>query len=131
MPRDKIILACTECKSRNYFTDKNKRKHPERVERRKYCPRCDTHRRTKSPSSHGQCAGRRSREPADRWVAPDRGFPRRRAGGDEEGHLADPPELIKATRMIIVLSIVLGITIGLLDWVLQVILVDGVARLAR
>jgi large subunit ribosomal protein L33 len=44
VPRDKIILECTECKSRNFFTDKNKRKHPERVERRKYCPRCDTHR---------------------------------------------------------------------------------------
>ena len=41
------------------------------------------------------------------------------------------PELIKATRMIIVLSIILGLTIGLLDWLLQVILVDGVARLAR
>ncbi len=41
------------------------------------------------------------------------------------------PELIKATRMIIVLSIVLGLTIGLLDWLLQVILVEGVARLAR
>ena len=40
-------------------------------------------------------------------------------------------ELIKATRMIIVLSIVLGLTIGLLDWVLQLILVEGVARLAR
>jgi large subunit ribosomal protein L33 len=43
MPRDKIILECTECKSRNFFSDKNKRKHPERVERRKYCPRCDGH----------------------------------------------------------------------------------------
>jgi preprotein translocase SecE subunit len=41
------------------------------------------------------------------------------------------PELIKATRMIVVLSIVLGIAIGLLDWVLQKILVDGVAALAR
>jgi preprotein translocase subunit SecE len=41
------------------------------------------------------------------------------------------PELIKATRMIIVFSIILGLTIGLLDWLLQVILVDGVARLAR
>jgi large subunit ribosomal protein L33 len=44
VPRDKITLECTECKNRNFFTDKNKRKHPERVERRKYCPRCDTHR---------------------------------------------------------------------------------------
>jgi len=40
-------------------------------------------------------------------------------------------ELVKATRMILVLSIVLGITIGLMDYVLQLILVDGVARLAR
>jgi preprotein translocase SecE subunit len=41
------------------------------------------------------------------------------------------PELVKATRMIIVLSILLGITIGLMDWVLQLILVEGIARLAR
>jgi preprotein translocase SecE subunit len=41
------------------------------------------------------------------------------------------PELIKATRMIIVLSILLGITIGLMDWLLQLILVEGIARLAR
>jgi preprotein translocase subunit SecE len=38
-------------------------------------------------------------------------------------------ELIKATRMILVLSIVLGITIGLMDWLLQAILVNGIARL--
>ena len=44
MPRDKIILACTECKERNYDTTKNKRLLPERVEFRKYCPRCRTHR---------------------------------------------------------------------------------------
>jgi large subunit ribosomal protein L33 len=43
MPRDKIILACGECKNRNYFTTKNKRLHPERVEWKKYCPRCNTH----------------------------------------------------------------------------------------
>jgi preprotein translocase subunit SecE len=41
------------------------------------------------------------------------------------------PELIKATRMIIILSVVLGVTIGLLDFGLQKILVDGVARIAR
>jgi preprotein translocase subunit SecE len=38
---------------------------------------------------------------------------------------------MNATRMIVVLSIALGIAIGLLDWVLQKILVDGVAALAR
>ena len=41
------------------------------------------------------------------------------------------PELVRATRMIVVFSIALGIAIGLLDWVLQKILVDGVAALAR
>jgi preprotein translocase SecE subunit len=40
-------------------------------------------------------------------------------------------ELMKATRMIVVLSIVLGIVIGLMDWLLQLIFVDGIARLAR
>jgi large subunit ribosomal protein L33 len=43
MPREKIILACGECKNRNYFTMKNKRLHPERVEWKKYCPRCNKH----------------------------------------------------------------------------------------
>jgi large subunit ribosomal protein L33 len=43
MPREKIILACSECKNRNYFTTKNKRVHPERVEWKKFCPRCGTH----------------------------------------------------------------------------------------
>ncbi len=41
--RDKITLACTQCQSRNYHKTKNKRKHPERVEYRKYCPRCKQH----------------------------------------------------------------------------------------
>jgi len=43
MPREKIILECTECKSRNYFSDKNRRAHPERVEWKKFCPRCRKH----------------------------------------------------------------------------------------
>ena len=40
-------------------------------------------------------------------------------------------ELIKATRMIIILSVVLGLMIGWLDWLLGKILIDGVAALAR
>jgi preprotein translocase subunit SecE len=40
-------------------------------------------------------------------------------------------ELVKATRMIVILSLILGVTIGLLDVVLQKLLVDGVAILAR
>jgi large subunit ribosomal protein L33 len=41
--RDKITLACSTCEERNYHTDKNKRLHPERVARKKYCPRCREH----------------------------------------------------------------------------------------
>jgi preprotein translocase SecE subunit len=40
------------------------------------------------------------------------------------------PELIKATRMILILSLALGVAIGLLDLLLQLILVRGVAALA-
>nr|WP_088553528.1 50S ribosomal protein L33 [Calderihabitans maritimus] len=38
-----ITLACTECKSRNYTTTKNKRNNPDRIELKKFCPRCKTH----------------------------------------------------------------------------------------
>jgi len=39
-----VTLACVECKSRNYITEKNKKNDPERMELRKYCPRCRAHR---------------------------------------------------------------------------------------
>lgn len=38
--RDLAILACTECKSRNYTTTRNKKTMPERLEKVKFCPRC-------------------------------------------------------------------------------------------
>ncbi|ACK42651.1 MULTISPECIES: 50S ribosomal protein L33 [Dictyoglomus] len=38
-----ITLACTECKERNYTTEKNKKNDPDRLELRKYCPRCKKH----------------------------------------------------------------------------------------
>lgn len=41
--RDKITLACTECKQRNYDTMKNKKNTSERLERSKYCPFCKKH----------------------------------------------------------------------------------------
>lgn len=41
------------------------------------------------------------------------------------------PELIKATRAVIIGSIVLGIAIGVVDKLLSLILVDGVAALTR
>ena len=41
--RDIIVLECCECKSRNYSLTKNKRLHPEKVEYKKYCPKCRQH----------------------------------------------------------------------------------------
>jgi large subunit ribosomal protein L33 len=39
-----ITLECTECKERNYTTEKNRRNDPGRLELRKFCPRCRAHR---------------------------------------------------------------------------------------
>ncbi|GAB4339187.1 MAG: 50S ribosomal protein L33 [Candidatus Abyssubacteria bacterium] len=41
--REIITLACAECKQRNYTTTKDKKKHPEKLELRKYCKFCQTH----------------------------------------------------------------------------------------
>ena len=41
--RVNILLACTECKRRNYATVKNKKNTTGRVERKKFCPWCRTH----------------------------------------------------------------------------------------
>jgi large subunit ribosomal protein L33 len=38
-----VTLACTECKERNYTTEKNRRNDSGRLELKKYCPRCRTH----------------------------------------------------------------------------------------
>ena len=41
--RNKITLACTECKQRNYDTYKNKKNDPDRIEISKNCPFCKKH----------------------------------------------------------------------------------------
>ncbi|MCD6534582.1 MAG: 50S ribosomal protein L33 [Deltaproteobacteria bacterium] len=41
--RDKVILACGQCKRRNYTTKKNKKNTPDKLEFKKYCPFCRTH----------------------------------------------------------------------------------------
>jgi large subunit ribosomal protein L33 len=38
-----VTLACTDCKNRNYTTQKNKRNDPDRIEFKKFCPTCKTH----------------------------------------------------------------------------------------
>ncbi len=39
--REKIILVCEECLSRNYNTTKNKQTSVTRLEMKKYCPKCN------------------------------------------------------------------------------------------
>jgi large subunit ribosomal protein L33 len=45
-----VTLACTECKERNYTTEKNRRNDSGRIELSKFCRRCrkhTTHRETR------------------------------------------------------------------------------------
>lgn len=37
MAREIITLACTECKRKNYMTEKEKRNTPGRLEKKKFC----------------------------------------------------------------------------------------------
>ena len=41
--RVKVVLACTECKQRNYDTFKNGKTTTDRLERHKYCRFCKKH----------------------------------------------------------------------------------------
>ncbi|MBW2622119.1 MAG: 50S ribosomal protein L33 [Deltaproteobacteria bacterium] len=43
MMRDIVILACDDCKRRNYTTTKNKRRIPGKLEFKKYCRFCQKH----------------------------------------------------------------------------------------
>ena len=38
-----VVLACEDCKERNYTTVKNKKNIKERLELSKYCPKCKKH----------------------------------------------------------------------------------------
>lgn len=41
--RAAVTMACTECKRRNYMSEKNKKTTPERIELKKYCSFCKAH----------------------------------------------------------------------------------------
>ncbi|MBQ7994925.1 MAG: 50S ribosomal protein L33 [Bacilli bacterium] len=38
--RDQAILKCTECGEHNYYTTRNKKTHPNKMEIKKFCSRC-------------------------------------------------------------------------------------------
>lgn len=41
--KEKVILVCSECLSRNYSIPKNKRVNVERLELNKFCKKCGKH----------------------------------------------------------------------------------------
>ncbi len=43
MSREIITFQCTECKDRNYTNTKNKKTTTERLELKKFCPKCRKH----------------------------------------------------------------------------------------
>ena len=44
MAREIITFQCQECKDRNYTNMKNKKTTTERLEMKKFCPKCRVHR---------------------------------------------------------------------------------------
>jgi preprotein translocase subunit SecE len=74
-----------------------------------------------------------TKEPAGvaRWVAGTVGFLRATRAELDKVTWPTRDELLKATRMIVVLSIVLGLAIGWMDLLFNLVLVDGVAALTR
>jgi large subunit ribosomal protein L33 len=41
--REIIYLACEKCKEKTYTSEKNKKNDTQRIELKKYCPRCRVH----------------------------------------------------------------------------------------
>ncbi len=41
--RQELTLTCSECKSRNYYTAKNKNNTTAKIELKKYCKKCRKH----------------------------------------------------------------------------------------
>lgn len=41
--KNKVILTCSECFSRNYTVDKSEGVSGKRLELKKYCPKCGKH----------------------------------------------------------------------------------------
>lgn len=39
--RDRITFKCSVCGEENYIGTRNKKKHPERMAIKKYCPKCN------------------------------------------------------------------------------------------
>ncbi|MDP3790685.1 MAG: 50S ribosomal protein L33 [Candidatus Omnitrophota bacterium] len=43
MAQEPITFECTACKNRNYYSTKNKKQNPDKLERSKFCKFCRKH----------------------------------------------------------------------------------------
>ena len=115
--RTKITLACTECKQRNYNTMKEKKTHPDRMETKKYCRFCKTHTMHKETKQFGTSEGvlimsENTKAPKTSWFS----------GLKSEFKKIVWPErksLVRQTIAVIAVSIVVGLIIAGLDWLIQ------------
>jgi len=41
--RQELVMVCKECKSKNYYTSKNKNNTTTKIELKKYCRKCRKH----------------------------------------------------------------------------------------
>jgi len=41
--REIISLVCSQCKSKNYYTTKNKKVKKDKLQLNKFCPKCNKH----------------------------------------------------------------------------------------
>ena len=53
-----ITLECTECRERNYVSEKNRRNDPDRMRLRKYCPACRKHTEHRETGLTARAGGR-------------------------------------------------------------------------
>ena len=65
------------------------------------------------------------------WIAATRDFLLDTRGEMEKVNWPPREELVKATKAVLIGATTFGIVIGLVDWLLTKILVDGVALLSR
>ena len=71
--RPGITLACTECKERNYITTKNRRNTPDRLELKKFCPRCGKPLKIDPQTQRAASSNALSREVSGLYICDDCG----------------------------------------------------------
>src|SRR4051794_29103085 len=94
-----VTLACTDCKRRNYQSNKSKRNDPERIELRKYCRsggKHTAHRETRCPWARDREKGPNVADPADPSSAEpaSSGRPARRGAAEPAARKGGPMQFV-------------------------------------